>query len=132
MTNWILAVLALFFVQSVIAPVIRYVSAGKAGVWIAMGGRDNPPPMPPIGGRLDRALKNMFEALVVFLPLALLIEIKGLAEGAAITGAMVFFWARVVYVPAYASGIPGLRTAVWTIGHAGLVMMVAVLLRIAG
>lgn len=34
------------------------------------------------------------------------------------------FWARVVYVPAFVSGVPGVRSLVWTIGHAGLGMMV--------
>lgn len=128
LTGWILATLALFFAQTLIAPAIRYVSPGLPGIRNALGPRDDPPAMPVIGARFDRALKNMVEAMVVFLPIALLLETKGLASGVALTGAMVFFWARLAYVPAYVSGIPGLRSAIWSIGHIGLAMMIAGLL----
>lgn len=129
MIFWILAVLGLFFVQTIAPPAIRYFGQGKIDLVSAMKARDDPPPMPVIGARLDRALGNMFEALAVFIPVALLIEMKGLGEGLALTGAMVFFFARVAYVPAYVSNIPGLRSAIWTVGHAGLAMMIAVLIR---
>jgi uncharacterized MAPEG superfamily protein len=70
----------------------------------------------------------MFEALPVFLPLALLAQVQGIESGWALTGAAVFFFARLAYVPAYGSGIVMLRSACWGIGHAGLVMMVVGLL----
>ncbi len=70
----------------------------------------------------------MFEALPVFLPLALLAEITGATTGWTLTGAMVFFFARLAYVPAYGSGVALLRSASWGVGHAGLVMMVIGLL----
>jgi uncharacterized MAPEG superfamily protein len=38
-------------------------------------------------------------------------------------GAQLYFWARVAYVPVYASGIPFARTAVWTVSIIGLVMV---------
>ena len=114
--------------QTLIAPVIRFVSPGLPGIRIALGARDYPPDMPVIGARFDRALNNMIEAMGVFLPVALLLERRGPASGLALTGATVFFWARLVYVPAYVSGIPGFRSAVWTVGHAGLAMMVFALL----
>ncbi len=129
MTFWILAVLALFFLQSIAGPCVRYLQSGLKHLGTAMGPRDNPPEMPVIGARLDRAFKNLVEALLVFLPVSLLLEMKDLGVGTALTGAMVFFWARVAYVPAYITGVPGVRSAVWTIGHAGIVTMVVALVK---
>jgi uncharacterized MAPEG superfamily protein len=42
-------------------------------------------------------------------------------------GAALYFWARVVYVPLYALGVPYVRSLVWTVSFAGLVMILAAL-----
>ena len=42
----------------------------------------------------------------------------------AASGATVFFWARLVYWPAYLAGIVYLRTAIWTVSVIGLVLIV--------
>ncbi len=123
MTGWILAVLALFFVQTYLPSTVRALSGDEAQKRFLRGPRDEVPPTGLMIGRMERALKNLFEALPVFIALALLAEIQGLTEGWALTGAMVFTLARVAYVPAYGSGIPWLRSLIWTVGHAGLVMM---------
>ena len=81
-----------------------------------------------VGGRAERALANMHEALPVFLALALLNMIVGTAAGMAVTGATLFLVARVVYVVIYMAGVPVLRTLVWGVGWAGLVMMIIPLL----
>jgi uncharacterized MAPEG superfamily protein len=128
MLIWILATLALFFIQTLLAPMVRWWGDGGRHLKAALGPRDDPPPMPPTGARLDRALRNMIEAMLVFLPLALLVEMKGIGSGLAVQGAAVFFVARLAYIPAYVSGIPGLRSLIWMCGHAGLVMMAIALL----
>ncbi len=122
MQVWIVAILILYFVQVVIAPTMRYTAGGRKTVWIAMGNRDNPPEMSPLAARFDRAGVNLQEALFLFLPLALLAEMQG-AAALALQGAMVFVIARVIYVPAYIAGIPGLRSAVWMVGHVGIIMI---------
>ena len=38
-------------------------------------------------------------------------------------GAQLYFWSRLFYVPAYASGLPLLRTAFWTLSIAGLAVV---------
>lgn len=43
-------------------------------------------------------------------------------------GAQLYFWSRVAYVPAYASGLPYLRTMVWAASIIGLVMVLRPLL----
>lgn len=127
MTGWILAVLALFFIQTLLGPSLQYMMGGTK-LRLAMGPRDAPPVVPAVAGRCNRAQSNMMEALLVFIPVALLLVFKGADSGLALTGAMVFFWARLVYLPAYISGIPGLRSLTWTIGHTGLGLMVWALL----
>ena len=123
MTTWILAVLALFFVQTYLPSMARAASGDPVQLKFLKGNRDDRPEPTVIAGRMDRALRNMFEALPVFLTLAFLAEIQGLSEGWPMIGAAVFFCARIAYVPAYATGIPLLRSAVWTVGHGGLILM---------
>ena len=132
MIGWILAVLALFVVQTLLPNAARAASRDPLQVAWLKGNRDDPPPATPMAARMERALVNMFEALVVFLPLAVLAVALDRAGGWVAIGAAVFFVARVVYVPAYASGHARLRSLVWGIGHAGLGMMVAGLLAAPG
>jgi len=132
MIGWILAVLGLFFVQTLLPNAARAASGDAAQrAWLG-GNRDAaPPPHTRMSGRMERALRNMFEALVVFLPLAVLAVATG-TTGWTGTGAAVFFAARLAYVPAYGSGLAPLRSLVWTIGHAGLGLMVYGLLAAPG
>ena len=123
MTGWIIAVLALFVVQTLLPNAARAASGDPVQrAWLG-GTRDAAPPDTVMSGRMSRALANMFEALPVFLPLAVLAVATGTTGGWTTIGAAVFFFARVAYIPAYASGIVPLRSAVWAAGHAGLALM---------
>jgi uncharacterized MAPEG superfamily protein len=77
--------------------------------------------------RLTRALSNLLETYPAFIALALALIVTNKATGQAMTGAAVWFWARVVYVPVYAAGIPVVRTGIWTVSIVGLVMMLTAL-----
>ena len=125
---WILAALAIYVIQTVIAPLFQHLIRADPQLMTALGPRDNPPEMPTLGGRFNRALLNYQEALMVFLPIALLIEFKGVSGDTSAFGAMLFVAARIAYPPAYAIGTPGLRSLVWGIGHFGIVMMLVELL----
>lgn len=132
MIAWIGVVLVLFVMQTLLAPSIQYL--GGTSSWAqklktALGPRDNPPAAPLMAQRADRALKNMMEALPVFLTLALLCVVTGRDDDTARVGAMVFFLARAAYVPSYLVGVSGLRSAIWAIGWVGLAMMIAALMR---
>ena len=127
----VLLVLALFVLQTLLPACFRYMSGPEAGrkLRLALGPRDNPPPQTTVGGRAERALANMQEALPVFLALALLNLIAGTGEAhLALTGATLFLVARVLYVPAYLAGVAGLRTLIWAASVVGLVLMVMPLL----
>ncbi len=80
------------------------------------------------GARITRAFYNLLETFPVFVALALALVATGKAGGLGATGAQVWFWARIVYVPVYAAGIPVVRTLVWTVSIIGLIMMLVALL----
>jgi uncharacterized MAPEG superfamily protein len=79
-------------------------------------------------GRAQRALANLLETYPIFVALALALTVAGRAGGPGGVGALLWFWARVIYVPVYLAGIPYLRTAVWIVSVVGLLMMFARLL----
>lgn len=119
LTTIILLVLALYLVHLFLQETSRF----RFDIRAIVGNRDHPPEMSIVAARLDRAKNNMLEALPLFLTLALLALVKGDATAQAAQGATIFLVARVVYVPAYVSGIPLLRSIVWLAANAGLVMM---------
>jgi len=92
-------------------------------VW-ASGPRDEPgAPLGKIGGRLERAFRNFLETFVFFVAAVLMVEVLGRHSSTSALGAQIFFWARVAYVPAYAAGIPFLRTLLWSASVVGVVMV---------
>ena len=119
LTTNILLVLALYMVQLFLQETSRF----GFDLWGIVGNRDKLPEMSVVAARLDRAKNNMLEALPIFLALALLALVKGGDTSKVAHAATVFLIARVVYVPAYVSGIPMLRSLVWLVGVASLVMM---------
>jgi uncharacterized MAPEG superfamily protein len=123
LTTIILLVLLLYLAQIFLQETSRF----RFDLRAIVGNRDNPPEMSIVAGRLDRAKTNMLEALPFFLALALLALIRGGDTRWATYGATVFLFARIVYVPAYVSGLPWLRSLIWLAANAGLVMMVVAL-----
>ena len=89
----------------------------------ALSTRDGSRVPGPVTGRLTRGLANFLETYAAFVALALALAVSGKAGGLGATGALIWFWARVVYVPVFAAGIPVLRTLVWTVSMIGLVLM---------
>ena len=79
-------------------------------------------------GRADRALKNLLETYPAFVALALALALTAKTGGWGATGAQIWFWARIVYLPLYLLGIPYIRTVAWTVSIVGLIMMLIALL----
>ena len=126
MQPWILAVLVLFFVQTLLPYSSRYLeNMGRIRevIHTSVRGRDNLPELSVYGARADRALNNMKEALPVFLPLALLLQMQPAVPELGVLGAKLFFGFRVLYVPAYISAVPGLRSTLWGASLVGIGMM---------
>lgn len=119
LTTIVILVLALYLVQLFLQETSRF----GFDLWGIVGNRDKLPEMSVVASRLDRAKNNMLEALPIFLALALLALIKGGDTSGVTHAASIFLFARVVYVPAYVSAVPVLRSLVWLVGVASLVMM---------
>ncbi|MHB1543237.1 MAG: MAPEG family protein [Gammaproteobacteria bacterium] len=99
------------------------------GLRWALGPRDESFPQPSgLTGRLDRALHNFLETFPLFAGALLAVLVSGRTDQVSILGAELYFWARLIYVPAYAAGIPGLRTLVWLVSVLGIVLVLIALL----
>jgi uncharacterized MAPEG superfamily protein len=86
--------------------------------------RDLPsPPVSIMAGRFQRAFGNFRETFVYFAVAVLLVTMTASSNSMSALGAQIYFWARLIYVPVYAAGIPVVRTIVWTASIVGLVMV---------
>lgn len=100
----------------------------QLGVAYIGGNRDEQKQATGMAGRLKRALDNHFEGLILF-TIAVLVVVLGEA-GSTLTErcAWAYLWARILYVPAYVSGIYLVRSLIWTVGFvATAIMLIAAL-----
>jgi uncharacterized MAPEG superfamily protein len=125
MLFWIAAVLVLYLVQVYIPSPFRIAQVGLGGY---AGSRDNLPPLPPYGARAERAARNMAESLPFFLAAAILTLVFKVEQPLGIAGAQVFFFGRLAYLVLYILAVPYVRSLVWTLAFAGIVMMALPLL----
>ncbi len=95
----------------------------QTGMRWALSPRDNPIELTGMAARLARAQANLYESLPLFATLVLVAHVAGEADRWTHMGAQLYFWSRLFYVPAYASGLPLLRTAFWTLSIAGLAVV---------
>ena len=55
-------------------------------------------------------------------------HVSGRHSWLTITGAQLYFWARLVYVPLYATGIPIVRTLAFLVATVGIVLILLALM----
>lgn len=92
------------------------------------GPRDAPPPRPlsPRAGRLQRAVANHFEGLILFTLAVVVVTLGAKASGFTAACAWVYLAARILYLPAYVMGLTPWRSVIWGVGFvATLAMIVA-------
>ena len=83
----------------------------------------------PATARLGRALTNHFEALILFGIAATAITLSGKSSLVTELCAHAYLIARILYIPAYASGAVPWRSVIWAVGFlATLIMLLAALL----
>lgn len=82
-------------------------------------------PVSVLTGRMQRAFANFKETFAFFAAAVLLVTILGRESELSAWGAQLYFWARLAYVPVYAAGIPGLRSAIWMVSLTGLLLVLA-------
>ena len=102
----------------------------ETGIAYNMGPRDGgAPPEGIVTSRLRRARENLFETLPLFAAAVLIAHAAGREGTATAWAAWVYLAARIAYVPLYALGVTGVRSLVYAVGGAGLVVYLAAILR---
>lgn len=95
------------------------------------GSRDFPPDHAPSKrvGRLQRALNNHFEGLILFTLAVVVVTLSHKANEVTHIAAWSYVVARILYVPAYALGLNPWRSLIWAVGFfATVIMMIVALL----
>lgn len=93
------------------------------------GVRDGEAPAPgKLAGRLIRAQANLFETLPIFAAAVIMAHVAG-KDGGPLTlwGTHLYLFGRVIYLPLYAFGVAYVRSLVWGVSFAGLLMIIAAL-----
>lgn len=92
--------------------------------------RDRPPSrqLSTLAGRLQRAMNNHFEALILFTIATLVVTLANQSTPVTQYAAWTYLAARLLYIPAYAAGLRPWRSVIWGAGFvATLTMIVAAL-----
>lgn len=84
-------------------------------------------PLGPVAGRVNRAWQNFLETFPMFAAAVLAVVAAGRTGDQAALGAQLYVWARVAYIPTYAAGIPYVRSLIWGVSLAGIVLVLAAL-----
>ena len=120
-----LTVLALAAVLQALQFLAYSVAANlQIGTKKALGPRDQKIELTGKTGRLQRALNNHFEALILLTIAVVVITLADKGTGFSAACAWVYLIARILYVPAYYFGLSPWRTVVWFAGFLSTVLMI--------
>ena len=103
----------------------------ELGTRYTSGPRDKAPerPVSTLTGRLQRAMNNHFEGLILFTIAVLVVTLSSQSTQTTKFAAYSYLAARIAYVPAYAFGWRPWRSAIWFVGFlATFTMLVAALI----
>lgn len=103
----------------------------ELGVGYTSSARDRPPSqtLSVVTGRLQRALNNHFEGLILFTLAVVVVTLGQQSSPVTQYAAWTYLAARILYIPAYAFGWRPWRSAIWAVGFfATLTMIVAALI----
>lgn len=122
---WVLGWSAILLIVHVLVQALSLDLSGDLSIRYLLSSRDEGHTTKSVvAGRLKRSLANMLETYPVFIALALALAVTGKTGGLGAVGAMTWLIARVTYTFLYAAGVPVLRTIVWFVSIAGLVLMI--------
>lgn len=97
----------------------------ELGPGYTMSARDRPPSrqLSERTARLQRAMTNHFEALILFTIACLVVTLSQQSTPFTATCGWVYLGARIFYVPAYAYGWRPGRSLIWSVGFLATVLM---------
>ena len=113
-----------------VAQLCLYSVAGRAqvGSRTALKPRDEPVELTGKTGRIQRAMNNHFEGLILFSIACLVITLSDQSTPLTATCAWAYLGARILYVPAYVFGLVPWRSLIWSVGFlATAVMLISAL-----
>ncbi len=108
-------------VQIIVAAQLGITQYGMA--WGLSSREDPVPPPSPFVGRVGRASRNFLETFPIAAAAILIVQVGGLHSRWTAIGAVVWIVARVAHWIVYALGITGLRTVLFLVSVAGIVML---------
>jgi len=103
----------------------------ELGARYTMGPRDAAPehPLSTLAGRLQRAMNNHFEGLILFTMAVTVVTLGQQSTPLTQACGWTYLAARTAYIPAYALGLSPWRSLIWSAGFfATLTMLVAALI----
>ena len=95
--------------------------------WTATARDQLMPPLEGVAGRLERASRNFLETFPLFAAAVLLAHAAGKNSALTWWGANLYVWARVAYLPLYASGVFLVRSLMWNVSTIGIFLILAAL-----
>ena len=101
----------------------------QVGNAYTVGARDEGKQPVRVAGRLERAQRNFGESFPLFVAVVLALHVTGKANDLSAIGAELYLGGRIAYLPAYASGLPWIRTIFWQVATIGLVIALVQLAR---
>jgi uncharacterized MAPEG superfamily protein len=102
----------------------RFKTAQYGRSW-NVGARDETlPAANAMTGRLIRAQANFQETFPIAIVALFGVVLANRTSATTALGGWIWLGARVVYLPLYAAGVPVVRTIVWAVSTAGLVMVI--------
>jgi len=93
------------------------------GLPTAAGNQHDIAPWTGWNDRLNRAIRNLMEAIAIFVPIVIAVQIAGLNNETTAMGAQIFVIARIAHAVVYTLGVPWVRTAAWFVGVVGIIMV---------
>ncbi len=98
-------------------------SITQVGVNKAAGSRDNPIVLTGTAGRLQRAMNNHFEVLILFTIAVVVVTYTDQSNGKTMLAAFTYLGARILYIPAYVFGLNPWRSIIWFAGLGAIITM---------
>ncbi|HEY4531109.1 MAG TPA: MAPEG family protein [Luteimonas sp.] len=93
--------------------------------WNASARDGEAKPLGPVAGRVNRSWSNFLETFPMFTAAVLAVVLAERTGDRTVLGAQLYFWARLAYIPAYAAGIPYVRSLIWGVSLLGIVLVLS-------